>query len=246
MRGHEQLKDIANILLKCLLLSLTTMTSSSSCGSDNHNSERTQYLVARSASDAFQILLSDSEVCLNKKFHANIKPLYKQRALLYRAFVHTISGIPMVALVAEMNKVIPLLLDALSVLDIDVLNKDLVYSLLLVLSGFLIDEKAHSGNSNPMFDCYNEFALHKDISHESAGHRWVCDLFVYEASSDVRSCSGRLLNWSQFPAGSPDKSGEGYIGVRTTMVHIGGENTNVLLRAPSSTCPAMKRVTRDY
>ncbi|KAG0490841.1 hypothetical protein HPP92_007704, partial [Vanilla planifolia] len=145
MRGHEQLKDIANILLKCLLLSLTTMTSSSSCGSDNHNSERTQYLVARSASDAFQILLSDSEVCLNKKFHANIKPLYKQRALLYRAFVHTISGIPMVALVAEMNKVIPLLLDALSVLDIDVLNKDLVYSLLLVLSGFLIDEKGKEG-----------------------------------------------------------------------------------------------------
>ncbi|KAG0490658.1 hypothetical protein HPP92_007521 [Vanilla planifolia] len=167
MRGHEQLKDIANILLKCLLLSLTTMTASSSCGSDNHNSERTQYLVARSASDAFQILLSDSEVCLNKKFHANIKPLYKQRffstmmpvlyksikecnsasrrALLYRAFVHTISGIPMVALVAEMNKVIPLLLDALSVLDIDVLNKDLVYSLLLVLSGFLIDEKGKEG-----------------------------------------------------------------------------------------------------
>ncbi|KAG0488962.1 hypothetical protein HPP92_007773 [Vanilla planifolia] len=68
-----------------------------------------------------------------------------RRALLYRAFVHTISGIPMVALVAEMNKVIPLLLDALSVLDIDVLNKDLVYSLLLVLSGFLIDEKGKEG-----------------------------------------------------------------------------------------------------
>jgi DNA repair/transcription protein MET18/MMS19 len=35
--------------------------------------------VMKSAADAFHILMSDSEVCLNRKFHAIIRPLYKQR-----------------------------------------------------------------------------------------------------------------------------------------------------------------------
>lgn len=163
MRGHGRVKDISMAILKCLLSSQNITPSSSHHGSDNCIGEDMEYLVARSAADAFHLLLSDSDVCLNKNFHAIIRPLYKQRffssmlpvlhsaikecnssrskALLYRAFGHTISGMPLTVLTADANKVLPLLLDSLSVLDPDILNKDLIYSLLLVLSGFLVDEK---------------------------------------------------------------------------------------------------------
>ncbi|KAI0496487.1 hypothetical protein KFK09_022804 [Dendrobium nobile] len=163
MRGHGRVKDISMVILKCLLSNKNIVPSSSHRQSGNFIGEDMHYLVARSAADAFHLLLSDSDVCLNKNFHAIIRPLYKQRffssmlpvlhsaikecnsprtkALLYRAFGHTISGMPLTVLVADAKKVLPLLLDSLSVLDSDILNKDLIYSLLLVLSGFLIDEK---------------------------------------------------------------------------------------------------------
>ncbi|KAK8958400.1 hypothetical protein KSP40_PGU015359 [Platanthera guangdongensis] len=164
MRGHSRVKDISLAILKCLISSQDmTISLSSHHGSDNCIGEDMQHLVARSAADAFHILLSDSESCLNKKFHAIIRPLYKQRffssmlpvllsaikecnssrirALLYQAFGHSISEMPLAVLVADANKVLPLLLDGLSVLNLDIVNKDLIYCLLLVLSGFLMDEK---------------------------------------------------------------------------------------------------------
>lgn len=163
MRGHDRVKEISITILKCLLSSQNIIPSSYHHGSGNGVGEDMLYLVARSAADAFHVLLSDSDACLNKNFHAIMRPLYKQRfflsmlpvlhsaikecnssitkALLYRAFGHTISGMPLIVLIADANKVLPLLLDGLSVLDPDILNKDLIYSLLLVLSGFLVDEK---------------------------------------------------------------------------------------------------------
>ncbi|PKA57230.1 hypothetical protein AXF42_Ash002534 [Apostasia shenzhenica] len=163
LRGHDRLKDITMILMKCLLLCENEMPSLSSDGSDTCNGKDLQYLVARSAADAFRILLSDSEVCLTKNFHAIIKPLGKQRffssmlpilhtsvkdcnssrtrTLLYQAFGHIVCEVPLIVLIAEAKKVIPLLLEALSALDGDIMNKDLLYCLLLVLSGFLMDEK---------------------------------------------------------------------------------------------------------
>ncbi|KAK8949139.1 hypothetical protein KSP39_PZI005517 [Platanthera zijinensis] len=80
MRGHSRVKDISLAILKCLISSQDmTISLSSHHGSDNCIGEDMQHLVARSAADAFHILLSDSESCLNKKFHAIIRPLYKQR-----------------------------------------------------------------------------------------------------------------------------------------------------------------------
>lgn len=63
MRGHEKVKDIVVTLLSCLL----------------SNYEQGLLSVMRSAADAFHILISDSEACLNKRLHATIRPLYKQR-----------------------------------------------------------------------------------------------------------------------------------------------------------------------
>lgn len=163
MRGHEKVKEIIMLLLKFLL------SSSSMCSSMlQHDTVRngdgcdTHTAIATSAADAFHVILSDSDVCLNKRLHATIRPLYKQhffssvtpillssikdcnssatRSLLYRAFGHVISDAPLVAVITEAKKLLPSLLNALATLSLDILNKDLTYSLLLVLSGILMDE----------------------------------------------------------------------------------------------------------
>ena len=78
LRGHDKVKDVTMIFLECLLsngnaLPLSQHSLENSCEQDLHAS------VMKSAADAFRILMSDSEVCLNRKFHAIIRPLYKQR-----------------------------------------------------------------------------------------------------------------------------------------------------------------------
>ncbi|KAI9107760.1 hypothetical protein K1719_021096 [Acacia pycnantha] len=122
-------------------------------------------LVMKCAADAFHILMSDSEDCLNRKFHARIRPLYKQRffssmmpiflqlipkshsptsrSALYRAFAHIISDTPLIVVLSEAKKLIPILLDCLSMLTEDIQDKDMLYGLLLVLSGILTERNGH-------------------------------------------------------------------------------------------------------
>ncbi|XP_068637897.1 MMS19 nucleotide excision repair protein homolog isoform X2 [Aristolochia californica] len=152
MRGHEKVKEVVMLLLECV--------QSKKLGPTNR--QDLDDLVRISAADAYRLLMSDSEVCLNKKFHATLRPLYKQhffstmmplflssikecdspstRAIQYRAFGHVISETPLTAVVTEAKKLVPALLEGLSTLSQDVLNKDLTYSLLLVLSAILMDE----------------------------------------------------------------------------------------------------------
>ncbi|KAK9102309.1 hypothetical protein Sjap_019563 [Stephania japonica] len=163
MRGHGNLNDIVMILLRCLLSTDETQKPIS----QNHLSvglggENAHPLVLRAAVDAFRILLHDSDVCLSKRFHATIRPVYKQhffssimpillslikesnsstsRSMLYRAFGHITSETPIAAVVVEAKQLIFLLLDSMSMLSVNVMDKDLAYSLLLVLSGILLDE----------------------------------------------------------------------------------------------------------
>lgn len=142
MRGDEKVKEISMFLLKCL-------------SSDAS--------LATAAADAFHVMMGDSEVCLNKKFHARIKFLYKQRffsilmpiflskiketselttkLVIYRAFGHIISNAPVSAVITEAHQILLVMVDILAKLSVDNQDKDLVYSLLLVLSGMLMDEK---------------------------------------------------------------------------------------------------------
>ncbi|XP_042517335.1 MMS19 nucleotide excision repair protein homolog [Macadamia integrifolia] len=178
MRGHEKVKEITMLFLGCLLSSgeigilPVEKDSLGDC-----NGQDIDPVVMKSAADAFHVLLGDSEVCLNKRCHATIRPLYKQhffsimtpillssiaesdcstsRHMLYRAFAHLISGTPVVAVVAEAKKLIDVILAALSMLSVDVLDKDLVYSLLLTLSAILTDENerdAVSENAHIIID----------------------------------------------------------------------------------------------
>lgn len=66
MRGDGRLNEIALVLVECL-------KSTNCSGHALHPS------AMKHAADAFSILMSDSEECLNRKFHAVIRPLYKQR-----------------------------------------------------------------------------------------------------------------------------------------------------------------------
>ncbi|XP_047961342.1 MMS19 nucleotide excision repair protein homolog isoform X4 [Salvia hispanica] len=120
------------------------------------------------AADAFHIIMSDSGECLSRAYHATIRPLYKQRffstimpiflslviksdaslvsptytsrSMLYRAFAHVVSDTPVIAVLAESKKIVPILLDCLSVLSKDVANKEIIYNVLLVISGILLEK----------------------------------------------------------------------------------------------------------
>ncbi|KAG8643374.1 hypothetical protein MANES_11G033500v8 [Manihot esculenta] len=166
MRGHEKAKNITMVFLKCFLLDSGIGTlplkqvSENSCKQDVHHS------VMKASADAFQILMTDSELCLNRKFHAIIRPLYKQRfysslmpilqplineadssfsrSMLYRAFAHVIIDTPLSVVLNDAKKLIPLLLDGLALLCKDILDKDIMYGLLLVLSGILTHKNGKS------------------------------------------------------------------------------------------------------
>ncbi|KAL9460603.1 hypothetical protein AB3S75_003746 [Citrus x aurantiifolia] len=158
MRGHEKVKDITMTFIECLL-------SNSKLGSfslEQDYSENSSESVVKYAADAFKILMGDSEDCLSRKLHATIRPLYKQRfystimpilqsliiksnssfsrSILCRACAHIISDTPLIVVLNDAKTVIPILMDGLSILSNDVSDKDIVYSLLLVLSGILTDK----------------------------------------------------------------------------------------------------------
>lgn len=181
LRGHDKVKDVTMIFLECLLsngktdaLPLKQHSLENSCEQDLHAS------VMKCAADAFHVLMSDSEVCLNRKFHAIIRPLYKQRffstmmpilqplimksdsslsrSMLYRASAHIICETPLVAILGEAKKLIPILLDCLSMLNKDTQDKDTdtLYSLLLVLSGILTDKNGKEAvvdNAHLVINC---------------------------------------------------------------------------------------------
>lgn len=63
------------------------------------------------------------------------------KLVLYRAFGHIISNAPVPAVITEAHRILLVMVDSIAKLSQDVKDKDLVYSILLVLSGMLMDEK---------------------------------------------------------------------------------------------------------
>jgi DNA repair/transcription protein MET18/MMS19 len=95
MGGDEKVKEISMFLLKCLALDEISMNI------PPHQEQHSDTVsldasLATSAADAFHVMMSDSEVCLNKKFHARIKLLYKQRffSILMPIFLSRIKETP--------------------------------------------------------------------------------------------------------------------------------------------------------
>lgn len=74
MRGHEKVKDVIKFFLSYLIPNGDFPTSNGGIDSSGDYKD-----LMRAAADSFSIIMSDSEACLNKRLHAIIKPLYKQR-----------------------------------------------------------------------------------------------------------------------------------------------------------------------
>ncbi|KAJ8443313.1 hypothetical protein Cgig2_015794 [Carnegiea gigantea] len=196
MRGHEKVKDITMIFLKYLVTS-----SEEDARPDKQSvletSEEANELpsLRKAAADAFYVFMSDAEDCLNRTFHATVRPLYKQRffstvmpilmsaakkldsptlrSMLYLAIGHVISNTPLLAVLTEAKKLLPVLLDVMSLVSEDILNKDLVYNLLLVLSGLLTDkggQEAAAENAHVIINCLTKLVSypHKMLVRETA------------------------------------------------------------------------------
>ncbi|BAT91645.1 hypothetical protein VIGAN_07025500 [Vigna angularis var. angularis] len=191
LRGHEGIKDITITFLECLIPGTKSALPLVMKSEDQIQDP----LVMKSAADAFHVLMSDSEVCLNKKFHATIRPLYKQRffssmmpillqliakayssssrSFLYRALAHVLSDTPMVAVLNDAKKLVPVLLDCLSMLTEDIQDKDLLYGLLLVLSGILTEKNGKEAvieNAHIIINCLIKLLdyPHKMLVRETA------------------------------------------------------------------------------
>lgn len=196
MRGHEKVKDITMLFLKYLVTS-----SEEDARPDKQSvletSEEANELpsLRKAAADAFYVFMSDAEDCLNRTFHATIRPLYKQRffstvmpilmstakkldsptlrSMLYRAIGHVICNTPLLAVLTEAKKLLPVLLDVISLVSEDILNKDMVYNLLLVLSGLLTDkagQETAAENAHVIINCLTKLVSypHKMLVRETA------------------------------------------------------------------------------
>ncbi|KAL0415179.1 UNVERIFIED_CONTAM: MMS19 nucleotide excision repair protein [Sesamum latifolium] len=162
MRGHEKVKDITMTLLSFLTLDCEAGVSKQFQNLVEVLDEEGVHQLMKCAGDAFHIIMSDSGECLNRMYHATVRPLYKQRffstimpillslvvksessflrSMLYRAFAHVVADTPLTAILGEAKKLFPILLECLSTLSKDVSNKGIIYSVLLVISGILLDK----------------------------------------------------------------------------------------------------------
>lgn len=195
LRGHEKIKDVTMILMKLLSLGTKSALPLIQDSQEETNVKNLDPLVMKCAADAFHILMSDSEDCLNRKFHVRMRPLNKQRffssmmpiflqlipkshssisrSVLYRAFAHIISDTPLTVVLSEAKKLIPVLLDCLSMLTEDIQDKDMLYGLLLVLSGFLTEKNEHEAvaeNAHIVVNCLIRLVEypHKSVVRETA------------------------------------------------------------------------------
>lgn len=196
MRGHEKVKDITMFFLKCLVASseLEARTEKRSVLETSEEANELPSLM-KGAADAFHVFMSDSEGCLNRTFHATVRPLYKQRffstimpilisaakksvspvlrSMLYQAIGHVLSDTPIVAVLTEAKKLLPVILDVIPVVSEDTLNKEMVYNLLLVLSGMLMDKSGQEialENVHVIVNCLTRLVSypHKMLVRETA------------------------------------------------------------------------------
>lgn len=79
MRGHEKVKDMTMALLSYLTLGYEAGDSNDLKNLTDGLDEGELHQLRMSAADAFHIIMSDSGECLNRMYHATIRPLYKQR-----------------------------------------------------------------------------------------------------------------------------------------------------------------------
>ncbi|KAL6585082.1 hypothetical protein OROMI_004371 [Orobanche minor] len=161
MRGHEKVKDVIMALLSFFMLDGEAGGAEEFKNPIGVFDKEDLHQLMICAGDAFHIIMSNSEECLNRMYHAIIRPLYKQRFfstimpillslvvksessfvryMLHRAIAHVVSDTPLTAILSDAKKLVPMLLGCLSTLSKDVSNKEIIYNVLLVISGILVE-----------------------------------------------------------------------------------------------------------
>ncbi|XP_039690241.1 MMS19 nucleotide excision repair protein homolog isoform X2 [Medicago truncatula] len=194
LRGHEKIKDITKILTECLISDRNSSLPLIEGLDENNEEHKGDHLARKCAADAFHVLMSDAEDCLNRKFHATMRPLYKQRFfssmmpiflqlisrsdssssryLLLRAFARVMSVTPLIVILNDAKELISVLLDCLSMLTEDIQDKDILYGLLLVLSGMLTEKNGQEAvieNAHIIINCLIKLVdySHKTLVRES-------------------------------------------------------------------------------
>ncbi|KAG8380020.1 hypothetical protein BUALT_Bualt07G0150100 [Buddleja alternifolia] len=191
MRGHEKLKDVTMTLLSFLTLDNKAGVSNPFNDLIEICDEEDVHQLMRCAGESFHIIMSDSEECLNRTYHAVIRPLYKQRffstimpillslvmqsetsivfrAMLYRAFAHVVSDTPLTAILGEAKKLLPILLECLSMLSKDVRDKEIIYNVLLVISGILVEKNGQEAAIEHTPSIINQLIQLTTYSHVTA------------------------------------------------------------------------------
>ncbi|KAL9323079.1 hypothetical protein ACSQ67_011132 [Phaseolus vulgaris] len=166
LRGHEGIKDITMTFIECLIPGTKSSLPFIKDSLGNTEEQIQDPLVMKSAADAFHILMSDSE--LITKAYSSLS-----RSFLYRALAHIISDTPMVAVLNDAKKLIPVLLDCFSMLTEDIQDKDMLYGLLLVLSCILTEkngQEAVTENAHIIINCLIKLVdyPHKMLVRETA------------------------------------------------------------------------------
>ncbi|CAJ2661029.1 unnamed protein product [Trifolium pratense] len=89
-----------------------------------------------------------------------------KRSLLLRAFGHVMSDTPLIVLLNEAKKLIPILPDCLSMLTEDIQDKDILYGLLLLLLVFPQRQEAVIENAHIIINCLIKLVdyPHKTVS----------------------------------------------------------------------------------
>ncbi|CAM8944187.1 unnamed protein product [Rhodiola kirilowii] len=213
MRGHEKANDIIEVLLSLLLCNEKLDELPVKTGlPDDGRSQNFLILILETAADAFAVMMSDSNVCLNTRFHAVMRPLFKQRLLstmtpvflsairkchssfsrnmLYRAFAHVLTNAPLGAVLNDLRKLVPVLVECLSLLSKDALNKEIIHRLLVVLSTILTEESGQEivkENSNIIINCLIGLAAYPHM------------MFVRETSIQCLTALSRLPHTRVYP-----------------------------------------------
>lgn len=163
MKGHVAVSDIAMLILRLVYCddSSSIRWQDDALLSAFWPDVEEVSAISFAAAESLGFILRDSETSLNKEHFAVIKPLYKQRffvsmlsplslaikeagmpgrVMLYHAFGNLVSAVPSVVLLTEAAKVLPLLLESLSVLCNDRRHSDVLLSILLALSALLVNK----------------------------------------------------------------------------------------------------------
>ncbi|KAL9681946.1 hypothetical protein QQ045_013738 [Rhodiola kirilowii] len=215
MRGHEKANDIIEVLLSLLLCNEKLDELPVKTGlPDDGRSQNFLPLILETAADAFAVVMRDSNVCLNTRFHAVMRPLFKQRLLstmtpvflsairkchssfsrnmLYRAFAHVLTNAPLGAVLNDSRKLVPVLVECLSLLSKDALNKEIIHRLLVVLYTILTEESVAGQeivkeNANIIINCLIGLAAYPHM------------MFVRETSIQCLTALSRLPHTRVYP-----------------------------------------------